>query len=107
MIMKKRWEKLKSSRWFSIATNKFVVTTVAFIVWMFFLDINSYLIHHELNAEIKELNRSIEYYETEISRDKKQLEELTSDPEKLEKFAREQYWMKKEGEQIFLIEEAP
>lgn len=103
--MKKRWQHLKESRWFTILTNKFVLATLGFIVWMLFLDVNSFLIHHELNTEIDELERSIDYYQTEITKDKKKLEELTSNPEKLEKFAREQYWMKKPGETIYLIEE--
>lgn len=103
--MKKRWSHLKGKKWFRITTNKFVLTTLGFIVWMLFLDVNSYLIHNELNTEIDELEESIQYYDAEISRDKRQLEELTSNPEKLEKFAREQYWMKKPGEEIYLIEE--
>jgi cell division protein DivIC len=103
--MKERWHKLKSKRWFALLTNKFVMATLGFIIWMLFLDINSYLIHHELNAEIDELEESIEYYGTEIESDIKKLEELTTDDKKLEKFAREQYWMHREGEQIFLIEQ--
>lgn len=102
--MKERWKKLKSTRWFAILTNKFVIATLGFIVWMLFLDINSYLIHHELNTEITELEESIQYYRAEIESDEKKLEELTTDDKKLEKFAREQYWMHREGEQIFLIE---
>ena len=98
-------DKIRQTRWFAVASNKFVLATVGFIIWMLFLDVNSYLIHHELNVEIDELEQSIEYYEAEISRDKKQLEELTSDPKKLEKFAREQYWMKRKGEEIYLVEE--
>ena len=59
---------------------------MGFIVWMFFLDVNSYLIHHELDQEIEELEESIKYYNSEITKDKKQLEELNSEPDKLEKF---------------------
>ena len=81
------------------------MVTIGFVIWMLFLDVNSFLIHHELNNEIEELEQSLEYYEKEIKRDKKQLHELNSDPEKLEKFAREQYWMKRRGEEIFLISE--
>lgn len=105
VVVKKRWQNIRSRKWFIILSNKFLLTTVGFIVWMCFLDVNSYLIHHELDQEIDELEESIIYYNSEISRDKKQLHELNSDPEKLEKFAREQYWMKKPGEEIFLIEE--
>ena len=103
--MKKRLELLRNKRWFKIASNKFVLATVAFMVWMFFLDVNSFMIQHELNTEIDELERSIEYYKGEIATDKQKLEELTSDPEKLEKFAREEYWMKRPGEEIFIVEE--
>ncbi len=81
------------------------MATLGFLVWMLFLDINSYMMHHELNNEISELKQSIEYYQTEIRADELKLEELTTDDKKLEKFAREQYWMHREGEQIFIIEQ--
>ena len=104
-FMKEKWFKLRANKWFQWSTNKFTLTTIGFIIWMLFLDVNSYLIHHELNTEIDELEESINYYQSEIKTDRKQLEELTSNPEKLEKFAREQYWMKRQGEEIYLIEE--
>ena len=88
-----------------VLTNKFVMATLAFIVWMLFLDINSYLIHNELNTEIDELEQSIDYYQIEIASDEMKLEELTTDDKKLEKFAREEYWMHRKGERIFLIEQ--
>lgn len=102
--MKKRWENIRHKRWFKIVSNKFFVATIAFAVWMLFLDINSWTIHHELNTEIENLENSIEYYQIEIQRDQQQLEELTSDPEKLEKFAREQYLLQKKGEEVYIIE---
>lgn len=102
--MRKRLEKIAQNPWVKLSTNKFTLATLGFIIWMLFLDVNSLLIHYELNSDQAELKRSIEYYEHEIAKDKKQLEELTSDPEMLEKFAREQYWMKRPGEDIFLIE---
>lgn len=71
---------------------------------MSFLDVNSWLIHHELNAEIEDLQTSIKYYQQEISRDEAQLEQLNSNAENLEKFAREQYFLSAPGEEVFLIE---
>lgn len=103
--MKKLWKNIRANKWFNILTNKFFLLTLGFIIWMLFLDVNSYLIHRELDAEIEELEESLNYYNQEIVKDKKQLQELNSDPEKLEKFAREQYWMKRRGEEIFLISE--
>ncbi len=102
--LRRKIEELKSYRWFRILANKFTLATLAFVVWMLFLDVNSYLIHHELNNEIDELEESIKYYEEEIAHDKKKLEELTTDPEKLEKFAREEYWLRRKNEEIYLIE---
>ncbi len=102
--MKDKWPFIRQQKWFRIISNKYVLSTVTFLVWMLFLDVNSYLIHHELNHEIEELEENIQYYQSEIARDRKQLEELTSDLEKLEKFAREQYWMNRPGEEIYLIE---
>lgn len=103
--MKKRWEHIKSTFWFKILSNKFVIASIAFVVWMTFLDSNSWLIHSELNKEIQDLEESKAYYQKQIEEDQRQLEELTSDPEKLEKFAREQYWLRKPGEEIYLIKQ--
>lgn len=103
--MLKIFAQIKSKRWYKILTNKFVLATLVFAIWMVFLDVNSLMIHSELNRDIDELEQSIEYYQSEIISDKKKLEELTSNPEKLEKFAREEYWMKRPGEEIYIIEE--
>lgn len=76
---------------------------IAFGVWMYFFDNNSVRIHQELNDDIDKLENSIEFYEEEIAKDKKIMEDH-KDPEKLERFARETYQMKKENETIYIIE---
>ena len=83
--------------------NKYLIATIAFLVWMVFLDANSLIIHYQLNTEIQTLEAQKMQLKKEIASDKKALEEL-QDLEKLEKYARENYFMKKEGEEIFLIE---
>ncbi|WP_027137028.1 FtsB family cell division protein [Gaetbulibacter saemankumensis] len=83
--------------------NIFVLILVLFTVWMLFFDANSWLIHHELNSEINDLENEKEYYQKEIEKDKKALKKLSSE-EGLEKFARETYYMKRENEEIFIIE---
>ena len=97
------FKKIRSKKWFSIATNLYLLIGVGFLVWMVFLDANSLVIHYQLNAEINTLEEQKIQLEKEIAADKKALEELQN-PEKLEKYARENYFMKKEGEEIFLIE---
>jgi cell division protein FtsB len=70
---------------------------------MLFFDENSFLNHQEFDNEIDELQQSINFYEKEIKQNKEMIEAL-EDPEKLEKFAREVYQMKKKDETMFIIE---
>ncbi len=74
-----------------------------FLVWMFFFDGNSYLIHRELNQEKNKLQGNKEYFNSEIHGDKSQITTL-KDSVALERFAREEYFMKKENEEIYIIE---
>ncbi len=83
--------------------NRYVLILLAFTVWMYFFDDNSIRIHRELNEDIDKLENAIEFYENEIATDKKIIEDH-KDPEKLERFARETYQMKKENETIYIIE---
>ena len=83
--------------------NIFLLVTIIFIVWMLFFDANSWLIHRELNKEIDALNVKKEFYESEINSDKKEIKILQT-PEGVEKYAREKYNMKKENEDIYIIE---
>ena len=79
------------------------IIIILFIFWMIFFDSNSLIIHSELNDDIKELNEQKTYYEKEISKDKIELEMIQSDSG-LEKYAREKLFMKKDNEEIFIIE---
>lgn len=97
------WKSLRKKKWFSILTNIYVLVLTVFVVWMIFFDTNSLLIHLELKREIKKLEKQKEFLQEEIKKDKEVMERL-SDPEELEKFAREQYYLKKKDEEIFIIE---
>ena len=94
---------LKKKKWFNILTNMYVLVLTVFVIWMLFFDTNSLLIHLELKKEIQKLEKQQEFLKDEIANDKKILKKL-SDPEELEKFAREQYFLKKKDEEIYLIE---
>ena len=86
-----------------IITNQYVIIIILFIVWMTFFDENSWKNHREFNKEINKLKSEKEYFQSQINQDKKLIEQLEN-KEQLEKFAREEYHMKKENEDIFLIE---
>lgn len=76
---------------------------ILFLVWMVFFDTNSYLIHRELNKEIDGLKDNTEFYQEQINLDKSFIEKM-DDNEEMEKFARERYYLKKENEDIYIIE---
>ncbi len=83
--------------------NRYVLILIGFLVWMYFLDDNSVRIHNELNKDIDKLESSIDFYKEEIVKDQKIIDDH-KDPEKLERYARETYQMKKENETIYIIE---
>ncbi|MCH1558108.1 MAG: septum formation initiator family protein [Flavobacteriaceae bacterium] len=74
-----------------------------FIIWMIFLDTNSYLIHNRLNSEIEQLIIKKENLKKEIEKDIKFINDM-KDLDKYEAFARENFYMKKNGEEIYIIE---
>lgn len=86
-----------------ILLNRYVLILITFIVWMVFFDENSWINHREFNNEINKLNKEKEYYNSQIDEDKELINKL-DDKEELEKFAREEYKMKKENEDIYIIE---
>lgn len=94
---------LRTKKWFRIASNKYVLVLTGFTIWMLFIDGNSWLIHRELNAEIQELDKNKKYYLDQINSDKAIMEQL-NDSLELEKFARQEYFMKRENEEIYIIE---
>ncbi|WAC03278.1 septum formation initiator family protein [Lacinutrix neustonica] len=88
---------------FSKYKNIFVIILLVFAIWMVFFDSNSLMIHNELNRDIEALENEKEYYRKEIKKDNKTINELKKE-EGLEKFAREEYYMKRENEDIYIIE---
>lgn len=90
----------------TILTNKYLVASVFFIVWMLFFDQRDYFQQRERQAELNKLEAKKRYYVEEIEKTRKQLQDLQNNPAALEKFARERYLMKRDGEEIFIIEDS-
>ncbi len=97
------FKQIKENKVVKIVSNKYFIILVLFVVWMLFFDENSYLNHRELNKEIDKLEDANQYYQEQIEADKKVIDNL-NDPDSLEKYAREEYKMKKENEEIYIIE---
>jgi len=87
--------------------NKYFLSAVAFVVWMLFFDKNDMLSQYEYRTEVNKLQVEKDFYEKETAHVKKDLEELTTDLNMAEKFAREKYFMKKDNEDVFVIVRTP
>ena len=93
----------KDKPWFKFLSNKYVWVLLFFSTWMIFLDNYSYFDHRFLDDQVSELEDNKEYYQEEIKKDEEQIKQLKN-PEQIEKYAREKYYMKKENEDIYIIE---
>jgi cell division protein FtsB len=85
--------------------NFYFITGAIFILWMIFLDSNDLMSRYKLGSKVRSLENEKEYYEEKIKEVEKDRNELFGDKESIEKFAREKYLMKKETEDIFIVEE--
>ena len=83
--------------------NRYIVVLLFFVIWMLFLDNYSYLEHRVLNHEIEEIEDNIDYYKAEIKKDSASIKQLKNN-DRVEKFAREKYYMNRENEDIYIIE---
>ncbi|WP_430812051.1 MULTISPECIES: FtsB family cell division protein [unclassified Carboxylicivirga] len=88
-----------------LISNKFFLAAVAFIVYIGLFDQNSLIDRYQLSRRIKQLEKEKQHYIDEITQNNRKMEELQSSRDNLEKFAREEYLMKKKGEVIFVVEE--
>lgn len=85
--------------------NKYFVSAAAFLIWLAFIDSKNFISQYELQSEVNKLEAQKSFFQDEISKTRKEQQELLSSPEKLEKFAREKYLMKKDDEDLFIITE--
>ena len=89
----------------NILKNKYLVSLLAFIIWTSFFDRNDLFTQLERRKELRQLETSEAYYEQEITGIKKELADLQNDPAILEKFAREKFYLKRDNEDVFIIED--
>lgn len=100
--MTKFYNKIKTFIMF-IIKNKFVFTIIFFVVWILFLDTYNIIDRIKNLKKLQELKQQAEFFRKEVELYKQQYNELFSTKENLEKFAREQYQLKEEDEDVFII----
>ena len=85
--------------------NRYFIACLAFVLWMLFFDQRDFFTQRDRAAELKKLEQAKTYYEKEISTTQEQLDNLQSNPGAVEKYARERYLLRREGEEVYLFED--
>jgi cell division protein FtsB len=89
---------------FSILSNKYVIALSIFAVIILFTDHNNLFEQWDRKQELKELQAKKAYYQQEIKKTKRKLADLSNNPAALEKFAREKFYMKRDNEDLFVMD---
>ena len=85
--------------------NRYLLSAIIFAIWMTFFDTSSLLVKYQKTKEIKKLEKDVHFYQNEIKKDQNLIKVLSSDsltPE-LEKYLREEIFLSKKNEEIFII----
>lgn len=88
-----------------IVTNKYLLSIAFFLVWMLFFDQKDIFSNLDKRNELSTLKEKKAYYLQEISKAKQELNDFQSNPAAIEQFARERYMLKKNGEDVFIVED--
>lgn len=87
--------------------NKYLIALGVFAAIMLFFDKNDIFTQRDRKNQLEDLQTSKQYYSDRISSERKELQQLKSNPGTLEKYAREKYLMKKDDEDLFIVPENP
>ena len=104
MELKDRWLSFKETGLFKVIRNKYFIATTVFVVWIIFFDANNLIDLFRVARHVGEQETQKEYYEKLIKSTEEKLNELSSNRDSLEKFAREQYFFKESDEEVFIVE---
>lgn len=85
--------------------NKYFLSFTGFLVWMLFFDRNDMISQHHRTREYQDLLQSKQHYIDQITGVETELDQLKNNPNTLEKYAREKYYMKRDNEELFLLSE--
>ena len=89
----------------SLIKNKFLIASVAFLLWMCFFDRYDFATQFGYQKERNKLEYEREFYTTEIDKLEKSIKDAQYNPNEIQRIAREKYKMKKDNEDIYVISE--
>ncbi|MEY4051168.1 MAG: septum formation initiator family protein [Chitinophagia bacterium] len=85
--------------------NRYFIVSFGFVVWMLFFDQRDFFQQRERAAELKKVEDAKKYYQKEIESTQKQLDNIQNNKAAIEKYARERYLLRREGEELYLFED--
>jgi cell division protein DivIC len=89
----------------SFAKNKYIIALICFLVWMLFFDPKDWSLISSRRDKLKELQKSERQLNRQIAETRTELKLLKTSAGTIEKYAREKYLMKKDNEDLFLVNE--
>lgn len=92
-------------KWLNYIFNRYTILGFCFIIWMIFFDQNSLFTHLELDKQISDLERDEAYFKQNLENEDKKLKVLIENPAEIERIAREKFYLKKDNEDIFIIQQ--
>ena len=90
-----------------LLSNRYWLAIAAFAVWIIFFDESNLFVQRQRTRELNELNKKIVYYKGQVAQTRQELKDLQNDPAILEKYAREKYFMKRDNEEVFVVDSIP
>ncbi len=96
--LKTIWDYIKP-----VVRNKYILSFLVFAVWIGFFDTYDLIDRIKDVSKLRELQTERDFFQEEIDKYRRQIQELDQDKESLEKFAREQHLMKASNEDIYII----
>lgn len=85
--------------------NTYVVVVVFFLFITFVVGDSNLYKRYTYDEKIRRLEREIRHYKKEIETDRKKLDDIRTNREGLERYAREEFYMKRANEDVFIIED--
>lgn len=85
--------------------NAYWLVTIGFLILTFTAGDSNLYKRYTYDEKIRSLEKEIKHYREEIEVNSKKLSDLRTDKEGLERFAREEYFMKRKNEDVFIIKQ--
>jgi cell division protein FtsB len=86
-----------------VSVNRYVITFVIFALWIFVFGPSRLTIQWDLSNKLEKVQSEKQFYLDEIAKNVKASEELLTNDDNLERYAREKYWMKRDNEDVYLV----